>query len=246
MKTRHALVIGASSGIGRSIAQRLKREGFFVSGISRRMPPPDTVDAAQCCDVLDAERMADALPQLAHAHGVPGVVVYTAGYPVMGCTLSIPEKEARQAFETHFWGLDRVVKAMLPIMKSHGGGTILAVLSIASVCPPPFEAYYAASKAAASAYLRSLSREMRRENVRLKWIAPGYVDTGFLERGNWFGMPIPQVRGSGVTPEQIAAAVVRMIHGGPEFKILGWKERLLAMGERLSPSLSKLWFSLKR
>jgi short-subunit dehydrogenase len=245
MNSPHALVVGASSGIGLSIARRLKRAGFVVTSLARRMPPADAVDEALCCDVLDADRMIESIRKLKEKHGAPKAVVYSAGCPVMGATLSVPETEARRAFDVNFWGLDRVAKAVIPEMRTHGGGIILAVLSIAGICPPPFEAYYSASKAAAAAYLRSLSLETRQDNVRLKWLAPGYVDTGFLERGNWFGMPAFQVRGSGVTPDEIAEAALSLLHGGPDFRIIGWKERCLALAERISPSLSKRWSEFK-
>ena len=241
----HAVVVGASSGIGLSIASRLKRAGFVVSALSRRMPLPEAVDTALSCDVLDADQILESIRKLTEKHGVPGAVVYSAGYPVMGETLSIPEAEARRAFEVHFWGLDRVVRAVLPEMKTHGGGTILAVSSIAALCPPTYEAYYAASKSAALTYLRALALETRRDNVRLKWLTPGYVDTGFLERGHWFGMSVPRAHGSGVTPERIADAALQLIRGGSDSRVIGWRERCLALGERVSPALVKRWLEFK-
>jgi short-subunit dehydrogenase len=241
MNSPHALVVGASSGIGLAIARRLKNAGFIVSCLSRRMPPPDAVDTALCCDVLDANGLFEAIRQLKDKYGSPEAVVYSAGYPVMGETLSVPEMEARRTFEVHFWGLDRVVRAVLPEMRIRGRGTILAILSITAICPVPFEAYYSATKSAAMAYLRALAFETKRDNVKLKWLAPGYVDTGFLERGNWFGMSAPDVHGSGIAPEQIAEAALQLVCGGPDSRVIGWKERCLALGERISPSLIKRW-----
>jgi short-subunit dehydrogenase len=245
MKPIHALVVGASSGIGLSIARRLKRAGFIVSGLSRRMPPPDAVDIPLHCDILDDNTLSHVIRELSEKHGAPEMVVYSAGYPVMGDTLSIPEFEARRTFEVHFWGLDRVARAVIPGMKARGGGIILAVLSIAAHCPPPFEAYYAASKSAAMAYLRALALETKRDKVRLKWLAPGYVDTGFLQRGKWFGMAMPRVHGSGVTTEQIAESAFRLIRSGPDFRIIGWRERCIALGDRVSPGLVKRWSEFK-
>jgi short-subunit dehydrogenase len=241
----HALVVGASSGIGLAIAKRLKRAGFLVTGLSRRIPPTDAVNEAMCCDILDARAVSESARLLIEKYGAPQVAVYSAGYPVMGEALSIPVEEAQRAFDVHFWGLDRIVRILIPEMKAHGGGTILAVLSIAALCPPPFEAYYSASKAAAAAYLRTLALENNRDNIRIKSLIPGYVDTGFLERGNWYGMSVPKIHGSGVTPEQIAEAALQLICGGRDVRIVGWKERCLAIAERISPSLVTRWSRIK-
>jgi short-subunit dehydrogenase len=246
MNSGHALVVGASSGIGLAISMRLKREGYTVSGISRRMPPADAVDAAQCCDVTDADGLIAAIRRLSEKHGTPAILIYSAGYPLMGDTLHIPEAEAHKVFDVQFWGLDRVVKAVIPEMHSAGGGTILAILSIAAICPPAFESYYSASKAAAAAYLRALALEPAHDSVKLKWLAPGYIDTGFLERGKWFGMSVPKVRGSGVTPENVAEAAVRIIRSDSDWRVIGWKERCLVLGERFSPRLIRRWYEAKR
>jgi short-subunit dehydrogenase len=245
MTSPHAVVIGASSGIGLSIARKLKSSGFFVSGLSRRAPSADAVDTSMICDVLDPEGLSRCLCELKEQHGTPEVVVYSAGYPVMGKSLSVPENEGRRTFEIHFWGLDRVIRAALPDMQARRRGTILAVLSISAHIAPPYEAYYAASKSAAAAYLRSVALEAGHYGVRLKWLAPGYIDTGFLEKGHWFGMSVPTIRGSGVTPEQIGEWAFRMIQGGPDFRIIGWRERFLALGEKLAPRLVKSWLSSK-
>lgn len=246
MNPTHAVVIGASSGIGLAVARRLKQDGYIVSGLSRRAAPENVVDTALCCDVLEATGLLRAIQTAREKHGAPGVVVYSAGYPVMGDTLSIPEQEARQAFEVHFWGLDRVVRAVLPEMIAQREGVILAVLSIAAICPVPFESYYSASKAAAAAYLRALALETEQKGVKLKWIAPGYVDTGFLERGNWFGMSVLRVKGSGVTPEDIADTAARLIRSSRNSRVIGWREQCLAYGQRISPGLYSKWMELKR
>ena len=245
MKPTHALVIGASSGIGLSIARKLKKSGYIVSGLSRHIPPLDAVDTSLLCDIQDNSHLCACIEEAKERQGPPEIVVYSAGYPAMGKTLSIPEAEARNAFEVHFWGLDRTIRAVLPDMQALRRGTILAILSIAAYCPPPFESYYAASKSAAMAYLRALALEARHDGVQLKWLAPGYINTGFLERGNWFGMSVPKVHGSGITPEQVAESAYRLIRGGPDSRIIGWRERCLALGERVSPSLVNRWLGCK-
>jgi short-subunit dehydrogenase len=195
-----------------------------------------TVPGALVAAVADATR----------AHGPPDLLVYAAGVPVMGKTLDVLEEEARRAFEVNFWGLDRAVRAVLPIMAERRRGAILGVSSLVALRPVPHEAHYAASKAAAARYLGAVAFEAAKAGVRVKVLHVGYVATGFAERGGWFGMRAPSgERGSSVTPSDVAEAAIRLLSSSRAESVLGWKERAIALGDRLFPELYDRWLRVR-
>jgi short-subunit dehydrogenase len=237
MSGSHAIVVGASSGIGLAIAKALRGRGHAVSNLSRRPAPSDAVDASYACDVTSSDEVRRAVDRAIATHGPCDVLVYASGVPAMGRTLAIPEDEARRCFDVNFWGLDRVVRAVLPAMIDRRRGAILAISSLVALRAVPFESYYAASKAAVVRYLGCLAHEARRGSVRVHALHIGLIDTGFFERGGWHGMDTPRVKGSGVTPDDVAQAALRLLDSGSESAVLGWKERMIALGDRVAPTL---------
>jgi short-subunit dehydrogenase len=237
MSGSHAIVVGASSGIGLAIATALRGRGHVVSNLARRAAPSDAVDASYACDVTSTDEVKRAIDRATSTHGPCDILVYASGVPAMGRTMAIPEDEARRCFEVNFWGLDRVVRAVLPAMIERRRGSILAVSSLVALRAVPFESYYAASKAAVARYLGCLAHEARRGGVRVHALHIGLIDTGFFERGGWHGMETPRVKGSGVTPNDVARAALRLLDSESESAVLGWKERMIALGDRVAPTL---------
>src|SRR5215831_13470459 len=148
----HAIVIGASSGLGCAIAARLTGAGWFVSSLARRPAPREAAQASLSCDLEQPGSLDRAVAAAVDARGAPALLVYSAGLATMGRTLEVPAAEARRCFELNFWGLDRAVRVAVPRMPA-GRGRVLAVLSLAALRAFPHQAYYAASKAAAARYL---------------------------------------------------------------------------------------------
>jgi short-subunit dehydrogenase len=163
----------------------------------------------------------------------------------MGKTVDVPPEAARRAFEVNFWGMDRVVRAVFPEMRARRRGTIVLVSSIVALRPVPHEAFYAASKAAAARYMGCLALEAARARVNVQMLHIGFVDTGFSERGGWWGMDKPARGGSGTRPEDVGAAIVALIDSGRPSAVLGWKERAIALGDRIVPDLYDRWLKLR-
>jgi short-subunit dehydrogenase len=242
--SRHAVVIGASSGIGRSIAALFRAQGHVVSGLSRHEPPPEIVDGWFACDVVEEGAVPRAMSDAVRRYGVPDVAVYASGAAVMGETLEIPCLEARAQFDVNLWGFDALVRSVLPEMLARGRGTVAYVSSVAAIRSLPHEAYYAASKAAAARYAGCLDQDTRRRGVRVKSLHVGYVPTGFLERSAWHGMAPPAVHGSGVAPDDVARAMLHLVECADGEAVVGWRERVIALADRVSPRLYDRWLDL--
>jgi short-subunit dehydrogenase len=233
----HALVVGATSGIGAQVASQLDARGWRVSRFGRSAAGP----GGWACDVTDARSVAAAFDAAIEAHGEPRALVYCAGTGVFGRTTDIPVDRARACMDVGFWGMDACVRQVLPAFERRGGGRIVGVLSVVSMIGVAHEAYYAASKAAAQRYLDCLRVELEPAGVRVRYVCPGYVATGFRERSGWFGVEPGVVQGSGVTAADVAATVVRAAEGQTVSPILGWRERLVTTAGRLAPGLYESW-----
>lgn len=230
----HAVVVGASSGIGAASVRELARRGWTVSALARREGPPEA-HRSIACDVTHDDSLRNAFGELVEKGGTPGVLVYSAGTGVAGRTLEVPEAAAREMFEVNFWGFERTVRYALPPMKRAGKGAIVLVSSIAATRAVAFEAHYAASKAACARFLECVALEAAESGVHFGWVAPGYVPTGFLERATFHGMNAPVISGSGVTSEDVARAVVDLAEKRRSRTVLGWRENAITIADRLLP-----------
>jgi short-subunit dehydrogenase len=240
-----AIVVGSSAGIGAAIAAALRRQGHTVWGLARRSSG-GAVDFSLPCDVSLPEELEAALREALEKGGAPSRFVYASGAAIMGKSLEAPTESARRVFEVNFWGMERAIRLVYPAMARRRQGSILAVLSLAALRAVPFEAHYAASKAACARYLECFAHEASNEGVRVSYIAPGYVETGFLQRADWFGMPPVTVRGSGVTPDEVASAALALMDGRRRSPIIGWREKAIAIADRVLPGAYDELLRLRR
>lgn len=230
----HAIVVGGSSGIGAATARTLEERGWDVTVLSRR-PANGTRGRWIECDVAGDASVDGAVGRAIDQAGPPRAVVYSAGLLVAGRTLAVPPERARDVFEVNFWGVQRVVRRVFPVMAERREGTIMAVLSIAALRAIPFEADYAASKAACARWLECFALEAARDGVRVGYLAPGFVPTGFLERSGWHGMQPPKVSGSNVDAGDVGRAVVELVEGRRRRAVFGWRETAITVADRLLP-----------
>ncbi len=183
---RSVLITGASSGIGAATAARLSTRGFAVFGASRRPPERAAVGVTWIgMDVCDEEsvqrgvaRVLEAAPRL---HGL----VSNAGFGIFGSVEEVSIARAREQFETNFFGVLRVLRAVLPGMRERGDARVVLVGSLAGRAPIPFQAHYSASKAATEALALALANELHPHGVRVSLVEPGDIRTEFNEHMDW-------------------------------------------------------------
>lgn len=176
-----ALVTGASSGIGKATAERLAAAGYKVYGTSRRGAQTGQRSFAMLpLDVTSDESVALAVNELMRLEGRIDLLVNNAGFGVApaGAEESSIE-QARSIFETNFFGIIRMTRAVVPHMRKHGGGRIINIGSVLGFLPMPYGALYAATKHAIEGYSESLDHELRTKGIRVSVIEPAYTKTPF-------------------------------------------------------------------
>jgi len=167
------LVTGASSGIGQAIARHLAACGWRVFGTSRQQTTGfDGVDMLPM-DADDDNSVTRAVSAVVEKAGRLDAVVNSAGWALMGPIEDTPIAEARAQMETNFFGVLRVCRAALPIMREQRSGHIVNISSLGGVFGMPFSGIYSASKFAVEGLSESLRLETRRFGVRVVLIEPG-------------------------------------------------------------------------
>jgi NAD(P)-dependent dehydrogenase (short-subunit alcohol dehydrogenase family) len=180
-QTSIALVTGASSGIGEATAQRLAMAGYKVYGTSRRASPSGQRSFAMLpLDVTSDESVEAAINQLIRSEGRIDLLVNNAGFGVApGGAEESSIEQAKAIFETNFFGLIRVTRAVVPHMRRQGNGRIINIGSVLGFLPMPYGALYAATKHAVEGYSESLDHELRTRGIRVSVIEPAYTKTQF-------------------------------------------------------------------
>lgn len=185
LKNKTALVTGASSGIGREIAQLLAERGARVFGTARNPQSASPIPGVEliAMDVTDDASVTGAVRSIVQKAGTIHLVVNNAGYGLTGAVEETSLTEARQQFETNFFGTLRVTSAVLPGMRQAGFGRFANISSVVGFLPAPFMPMYAASKHAMEGYTESLDHEVRRFGVRALLIEPSFTKSNISHSG---------------------------------------------------------------
>ena len=181
MKSRTAIVTGASSGIGEATAERLARAGYKVYGASRRGAQAGRRSFEMLrLDVTSDESVEAAVREVMRLDGHIDLLVNNAGFSIApaGAEESSIE-QARSIFDTNVFGIVRMTRAVVPHMRRQGGGRIINIGSVLGFLPMPYMALYAATKHAIEGYSESLDHELRTKGIRVSVIEPAYTNTQF-------------------------------------------------------------------
>ena len=185
MKYRVVLVVGASSGIGASIANHLSKCGYVVYGTSRKPFSVDTPFMPLILDVNNEESIADAINVILQEHNTIDVLINCAGWGIGGPIELCEEKDIRQIMDTNFFGVDRLVRAVLPVMRNNRKGLILNTSSVGGLMGLPCQGFYSASKFALEGYSEALYLELKPFGIDVVLIEPGDFNTGFNANRYW-------------------------------------------------------------
>lgn len=183
-----ALITGASSGIGRHIAEVLAREGVKVGCGGRRLNELESVAAdiiakggAATPVQLDVSVRASVETAVAGAESTLGridILINAAGIAAPASFLRMTEDQWADVLETNLTGTWRVSQVVARSMTARNSGVILNIASVAGLAPQSKQTNYCASKAAVIQLTRTMALELGRFGVRVNAIAPGYFHTG--------------------------------------------------------------------
>lgn len=180
---RVVLVTGASGGIGRATAEHLTEKGYRVFAAARSLGKLDEMRSDNLesveLDVASGESVDRAVGKVMGQAGRIDAVVNNAGYGQYGPVEDVEEEVAWRQFEVNVFGLARVTREVLPIMRDQGSGRVVNVSSAAGKLSTPFAGWYAASKHAVEALSDALRLEARPFGVGVVLIEPGAIKTGF-------------------------------------------------------------------
>ena len=186
---QRALITGASSGIGAEMARELSRRGYALVLLARRADLlqqlaselPNAV--AFPCDVTDAAAVRDAVARA----GQVDLAIANAGLGITGwATKTIAEIE--QMMRVNYFGMVYLFDAVIPQMMERRSGRFAGIASLAGLRGLPTAAGYSASKAAMQAFLEAVRIELKKFNIGVTTVNPGFIATAMTQK-NEFKMP---------------------------------------------------------
>jgi NAD(P)-dependent dehydrogenase (short-subunit alcohol dehydrogenase family) len=194
-----ALVTGSSSGFGLLTSIELAKSGFRVLATMRDLGRRERLDEAvaaagvgskvqvRALDVTKFDTIQGVVDTAVSDYGRLDVLVNNAGFAVAGFAEDIQLDELRLQFETNFFGVVAMTKAVLPVMRRQRSGHIIQISSIAGLHGSVTVSSYSASKHALEGWSESLRMELNALGIRVVLVEPGAFQTDIWTRGAIMG-----------------------------------------------------------
>jgi len=182
----HALVTGASSGIGEAIARALVGAGYDVSLVARRQAELEKLVASVAdgrrarafpADLGELDKIDGLVGRIVEALGPIDVLINNAGWDKVGPFVDSDEADWDRVVAINLYGVFNTCKAVLPIMQQQGHGHVVNLGSDAGRVGSSGEAVYSAAKGGVIAFTKAVAREMARSQVNVNVVCPGPTDT---------------------------------------------------------------------
>lgn len=186
-----ALITGGSKGIGFAIAEALVSQGARVMITGRNAADLERAQArlgpralSVSADARLAEEVERAVQATVDGHGGLDVLVNNAGIGIFKNAADMSPADWQSIIDTNLSGVFYYCHAAIPHLRRRGGGWIVNISSLAGKNPFTGGAAYCASKAGLNAFSEALMQEVRYDNIRVTYVMPGSVATGFSGRGD--------------------------------------------------------------
>lgn len=172
------VITGGTSGIGRCTAQAMLEKGYTVYELSRREQGIAGMHHI-VADVTNEQTLAAAVAEILQREEHIDVVINNAGFGISGAVEFTKTEDAQHQLDVNFFGMVRMNRQVLPVMRKQGYGRIVNLSSVAGAIAIPFQTYYSASKAAINSYTMALANEVKPFGVQVCAVMPGDIRTGF-------------------------------------------------------------------
>ena len=239
IRQKRVLITGAGRGLGRALAHRFAAAGAEViaadrdeTGLAETVQTVGEKAFGYALDVTSAAAVSAVRDRVHADRGPIDILVNNAGVVFGGDFLSVPVEKHRATIEVNLIGVLNVTHAFMPDLLARPAGHVVNVASASAVLALPWAASYAASKWAVLGFSDSLREELRVQGRRHVWVTtvcPSYIATGLFDgakpaRLTWL-----------LTPDAVAASVLRAVERNRDTVILPWTAQLLYSAFRGMP-----------
>ncbi len=188
MKKQIVLITGATSGIGKEAAELLAKNGYTVYGTGRSAKGDvvNTYENGGSLTLLPLDVTNDAsaeacVEKIVKKEGRIDALINNAGFGIAGSVEDTTVEEMRGQLETNLFGVHRMVRLVLPVMRKNGYGRIVNISSVAGYIAIPYQTFYTVSKYGIEGYSRALAAEVGGFGIKVVLIQPGDTKTGFTK-----------------------------------------------------------------
>ncbi len=231
-----AIITGGSSGIGKSIIERIRKVQVAprVCNLSRTKPETFLIDPIGDhleCDLSDSDIRRSVFKRTAdyansHSPEKPILLVNNAGFGLYDNIDNHPVEEHLELIQVNVSALVELTLALLPLLKERGG-SIMNIVSTSAFQATPHLATYGASKAFVLSWTLALNEELRPfPKTNAIAICPGPTRTNFFKRAGFTGHVVPG--GFSMPSEAVAEKALRALSKGKAYSVIGYRNRLIA------------------
>lgn len=230
--TKHALITGASSGIGLSITRHLLERGYRVTGISRRggIPQDHERFTPVSLDLADVTRTENTLKRLLRENRFD-CFIHSAGYGEFGSIEQFSVKRIERSIQVNLTSALIICRSLLPAFRANRAGRLIFIGSESSLNAGRKGALYSAAKFGLRGFCQALRDDCAADNIQVSLINPGMVRSAFFDELSF--APADRQENA-ITPEQIAELV---------YFILGSDDNIIFDEVQISPRVKSIDFS---
>jgi NAD(P)-dependent dehydrogenase (short-subunit alcohol dehydrogenase family) len=251
---RVVLITGASSGVGQATARVLAQKGYTVVGTSRNSAGAKSIPGVEMLslDVRADDSVQACVEAVHHRCGHLDVLINNAGYELAGALEALSQLEVTNQFETNFFGVVRMVNAVLPSMRQRKRGHIINVSSLSGFSAIPFLGIYSATKFALEGYTEALRHEVKPFNIHVSLTQAGFLKTPMMhhrqtaehrvsEYDEWRQRALMAIRAheeNGPGPELVAETLLAILSSSnPRLRyLIGQQARTVGRLRRFLPA----------